>query len=222
MEFTPVHKQYVSNKHPSAHLMVDIETTGLPDKGKFNVNILTIAVVPMGVLYGRVKSLYLKIKPVTDNRFFSDSSTLAWWNEQEPEVKAEALSGTLTHEEAAQRFVDYWKYCIQALAKYNTEIGKNSQVSPDITIWGNGNDFDCSIIEAWLTILGHKRPWKFKDSHSMRTALLMCPQHVRSYPPANAKHNALVDAVYQAKTIHELLTGEEYDTEQALNSENVA
>jgi len=202
----PAHELDRSVKNSVAHIMTDIETLSAPNKGRFNCQILSIALVPMGVLTG-VPSCYIKINPTPDERFFQDEKTKIWWGEQNKDVKDEAFSGSLSQEEAADVFIAYWKMCENKINELNDErLAQNLRpYSMDIGLWGNGNDFDNNIIMSWLEILNRPVPWKYWNSHSMRTALFLNPQIKRVFPSANTGHNALVDAKCQAKSINALL-----------------
>lgn len=207
----PVLKQFTDNKMPSAHLMIDLETVGRPSKGRDGVQILTIGIATMGVLKGLIPDGYIKIRPALDSRFTHDEDTLNWWRSQNPEVRNEALSGTMSHEDAALVFLEYFRKCKEALRRLIAEkaaAGEPNVISEDIGVWGNGSGYDISIISAWLEILGHEVPWEYYHVFDMRTATLLFPKIARVRPPAETAHNALTDAQFQALSVHRILTGE--------------
>lgn len=203
----PAHELDTTIKNPVAHLMTDIETLSVPYKGKFNCQILTIAIVPMGILFNQIPNCYIKINPKKDDRFYQDEKTLTWWNEQNEKTKNEAFSGTMSHEQAADVLLAYWDLCKQKIIEINSKRAlSNLKPFPlDIGFWGNGNDFDNSIISSWLEILERPVPWTYWNSHSMRTALFLNPQLKRVFPSDSESHNALKDAICQAKSINQLL-----------------
>ena len=202
---------YIKKKYPQAHLMLDIETLGTPTKGKFNVQILTIAMYPFGILAGKIEPFYIKLDPVEDSRFFTTQDTINWWSEQETAVKLESLSGDLTHEEGVDKFLKYYQRCLDIVSVINTQLSQDGKemINPNVAIWGNGCEFDNIIVQSWIEICGREVPWTFNNNHSMRTAGIIRPNIKRCYPPQNQAHNALVDAAYQAKSVHKMLTGDE-------------
>jgi exodeoxyribonuclease VIII len=69
-------------------------------------------------------------------------------------------------------------------------------------VWGNGSDFDNVILENAFDRIGVEAPWKFYNNRCFRTMKNQFPVE----PPAREGdlHNALDDAIHQAKHLIEI------------------
>lgn len=78
----------------------------------------------------------------------------------------------------------------------------------DVEIWGNGADFDNVILGDLFKAYGCEKPWTYTNNRCFRT--LKNLRHTRDMVmPARAgtHHNALDDAVHQARCLQVLMTG---------------
>jgi hypothetical protein len=68
-------------------------------------------------------------------------------------------------------------------------------------IWGNGSDFDCVILVNAYKAIGMTAPWKFSKHRCYRTLKNEAKLRpgVELPPREGTHHNALDDAIYQAK-----------------------
>lgn len=85
-------------------------------------------------------------------------------------------------------------------------LGEFSQfLSPhgasNITIWGKGSDFDNVILANAYRALGLQAPWKYKNNRCVRTILALVPDACDGVESEGTKHNALDDAIYQARCV---------------------
>ena len=69
--------------------------------------------------------------------------------------------------------------------------------------WGNGNEFDQACIEAELDRTGHKPPWKYWESHNLRTLCQFVP--VRRKHRRVLRHHAGYDAHHEALRLADAL-----------------
>jgi 3' exoribonuclease, RNase T-like len=107
--------------------------------------------------------------------------TLIWWMNQ-----GEAAKGVFN--EAKQTLGT-------ALEDLTDWIG-----SDDCFVWSNGADFDLPMLAHAYTQLGMEVPWKYYNSRCFRTYKKLPGAKQVELPFAGTKHNALFDAVHQAKT----------------------
>lgn len=118
-----------------------------------------------------------------------DESTLIWWMKQSPEAQGVFTEPKQSLESALIDFVDWFG---------NAEF-----------IWANGADFDTPMLAHALRHFGIQAPWTF-GSRCVRTYKNL-PGMKSVKPPHNPlKHNALQDAITQAKhvqAIHAKLSG---------------
>jgi DNA polymerase III epsilon subunit-like protein len=108
--------------------------------------------------------------------------TLIWWMKQ-----GEASQGVFHESKQTLR---------TALSDLTDWIGD----ARDVKVWSNGADFDLPMLAHAYTSLGMDVPWQFWNSCCYRTYKnLPGAKNVR-IPFDGTKHNALFDAVHQAKT----------------------
>ena len=69
----------------------------------------------------------------------------------------------------------------------------------DCFVWSNGADFDLPMISHAFTSTGVDIPWKFFNSRCYRTYKNLPGAKNVKVPFTGVKHNALFDAVHQAK-----------------------
>lgn len=71
-------------------------------------------------------------------------------------------------------------------------------------VWGNGADFDCVILRSLFETYDVKVPWRYSDHRCFRTLKnLHCD--VQEPPRDGVHHNALNDAVHQARWLQTIL-----------------
>jgi DNA polymerase III epsilon subunit-like protein len=107
-------------------------------------------------------------------------STLIWWLGQSPEAQAVFHEAKMSLEPALVDFVQWF-----GDAKY---------------IWSNGADFDIPMMAHALRSFGMDTPWDFWNARCVRTMknLPGCKDIKVANP---VKHNALQDAIAQAKLV---------------------
>lgn len=156
-------------------VMIDLETLGTaPDSA-----ILSIGMARFDRKTGEIfETLYLKI---AEPELYggASKSTLAWWAEQDPLVRAEAFSGDTQAKDAAA-----------SVSRFLKESD---------CVWGNGATFDISMLEWWVSQFSVRLPFKFWNVRDVRTVIDLSGLNYRSIPFEGDRHNALADAIHQAK-----------------------
>lgn len=115
-----------------------------------------------------------------------DASTVLWWMKQNDDARAELNLPGITLPEALLKFTQFVRlnHC-------------------DVLIWGNGSDFDNTIIAAAYEACGLGRPWKFWNNRCYRTVKALKPEFKLEH--TGTHHNALDDAKSQARHLMEML-----------------
>lgn len=157
------------------HLMVDLETLDV----KSTATVLTLGAVrfdPFGTT--PMKELYLRVDIDSQDALGCTVSddTLAWWSNQNTDVKDEAfnpLNRIPIHEVINQFHALAWG-CDQ--------------------FWSHGATFDLMILQNLYDKLGRSYPWNFWQMRDTRTLFDLADSEM----PQDAKHNALEDAKRQA------------------------
>ena len=83
-----------------------------------------------------------------------------------------------------------------ALESLNEWVGEG-----EYSVWSNGADFDLPMIAHACTQLGVDIPWIYWNSRCFRTYKHLPGAKAIKLPFAGTKHNALFDAVHQARIV---------------------
>ena len=122
----------------------------------------------------------ITIKSCKELKFRIDKETLAWWDNQKEDVKYEALENPnrIPLKQALQEFSNWMKPC---------EI-----------IWGNGDDFDCTILGEAYNKCNIEIPWKFWNTRDLRTVMDLAKLKKSDFPKdKDQEHHALKDCYRQ-------------------------
>ena len=111
--------------------------------------------------------------------FDINEDVIAWWNTQDKKVRDEALSKCSTREP-----IDV------VLSNFNSWFGDS------VNIWGNGDDFDCSILSESYRQCELTPPWKFWNTRDCRTIYDLASIKKSMLPTGN-EHHALFDCYRQ-------------------------
>ena len=162
------------------HLMIDLETLDTQPKSV----ILSIG----AVIFTRTKLIneYYGVTEVfpqimKDRTISKD--TVEFWKKQSVEAQDLGQGGLITDE--LSYFLDFVK-----------TSGGNLN---DLKVWGKGPHFDVSIIESLLRDFNMEPPWKFWNVRDVRTFIDY--NKTKKLQMQGTAHNALADAIYQAKLI---------------------
>lgn len=121
----------------------------------------------------------IDIETTKAHGFTVSQSTLDWWDLQEPIAKNMAFSGKEKIEVVLQKLVDFY-----------SDNGCKE-------IWSKGALADIRWINNALDYFSIEKPWKYYKEFCFRTLLKSAPRF--KMPFAGIQHNALDDAIHQAK-----------------------
>lgn len=162
--------------------MLDLETLSSEN----NAAIVTIGAVRFDLISGSVwdtpdGTFYRVIIPKSSQKAGGhiDGNTFVWWLNQEEAARKSLLSEEAVPIEVALKDFSSWLRDI-----------------PCQGLWGNGADFDNTILRSSYDRLGWTAPWSHKINRCHRTMRSLAPNIKR--PEMGVKHNALDDAIAQA------------------------
>lgn len=165
------------------HIMVDLETMG-------NSNNAAIVAIGAAVFSEEgVGSTFYRTIDLDDAAKYGviDASTVKWWLQQEADARREL----------------YLASCPLRVALMDFSAWLGSQGAVD-GVWGFGATFDNVILRNAYKALDLFCPWHFRKDRCFRTVAAMYPQ-VEWEPRVGTHHNALDDAVTQARTAIKML-----------------
>ena len=162
------------------HAMIDLETMGT----RPGAAIVSIGAVIFDPRYGEVSedTFYRELDWEDQDRFICPETT-KWWEGQSDEAKQ------------AHFGLDSLDDVLNELAEWLPE---------DCKVWGNGATFDITMLEDAYYQCEIEVPWKFWNIRDCRTVLDMYESKRGGFNKAvnrQGAHNALQDAIYQAKYI---------------------
>jgi hypothetical protein len=157
------------------HVMVDLETLG---NGSHSA-ILSIGAVQFDET-GTGEQFYTRVdaESCVATGMKMDVSTVLWWFKQGEAARREVADGGVDIRNALEDLATWWP------AK--------------ATFWGNGATFDNVIVANAYQRLGIARPWGYTSDRCYRTMKAMFPT-IKADQMDGVAHNALADALYQAK-----------------------
>ena len=163
----------------STDLMIDIETLGTNN----NAHVMSIGMVWFDRHHPDEPLIELPIIHPELNQTLSkiDAKTVQFWMQQNSEAK--------------QIFAD----TVERTHLYVAATQVMEQVKQASRIWAKDPDFDCVILANFVSHYGDNNfEWPFFNNRSVRTMLDNYPV-AKNIPFEGVKHNALADAVHQAK-----------------------
>lgn len=164
-------------------VMIDIETLDvLPSSVVLSVGLVTFSEFNYNEPKNK-KHLVLNIEE-QQNRTQSES-TLAFWEKQDPEIKAAAFSGDkLSVKEALFQILEYFD-----------DIRETNHID---LVWGQGYGFDMTILESLFRENLLTPPWKFNQTRDSRTLFGLLKTDPRPKESFKTLHRADEDAYWQA------------------------
>lgn len=170
------------------HIMLDIETMGVSS----NAAIMSIGACYFEPSTGEIGDTFHEQIDISSNGQI-DASTVIWWMKQD-----DAARSKFYNNDKAEPI----RYVLAMFADF---------VKPNCQVWGNGVAFDNVIIR---NAYDHSPPWKFWNDRDVRTMVelgkVIGIDPKRDFPFEGVKHDALADAIHQAKyvsAIWQALTG---------------
>lgn len=174
------------------NIMLDLETMG---KGS-NAAIVSIGAVFFNPLTGELgEEFYERIWLESAAKHGElDASTVAWWLGQSDEARAE-----INHNDSVGL-----NEAIRGFSEFVINNTKGSFI--DTRVWGNGCTFDNVIIANAYKQLHLQKPWSYAGDMDVRTIVelgrkLLNFDPKKDMPFEGEKHNALADAIHQAKYV---------------------
>lgn len=178
------------------HLIMDAEKGVKPMKQQIIVDLETLGKKPGAVIlsigaakfgHGEILDTFyerINIESSLKHNFEVDAPTILWWMEQ--------------NDEARREICQPGKDISSVLENFRAYVGNEGA-----EIWGNGADFDNVLLSYAYNRLEMRCPWTHRDNRCYRTLKNLCPQIelVRE----GCHHNALDDAISQAKHLMEIL-----------------
>jgi hypothetical protein len=164
------------------HCMLDLETLG-KTPGSIILSIGAVIFDADGIH----NKFYQLVDPKTceENGLRADAETVMWWMRQSQEAREALLEGG--------------KACLfDALAHFSEWLPEG------IPLWGNGSDFDNSILEAGFRAVGITPPWQYWQNRCFKTARALHPEIAAPVEPI-IKHHALYDAIAEAEHLRKIL-----------------
>lgn len=171
---------------PCINIMIDIETLGLEPRSVIG----SIAAVPFATAFP-IDSFYEKASVASSLHIGCkvSESTRDWWSKQSQELYEEAFGGVED---------------IQQVIRHLTGYIKSLPGEPQV--WANGAAFDIPLLEAVYDLCALTVPWKYSNVRCYRTLKELYP-HIKAVTiPGATKHNALADAMYQARHAERILS----------------
>lgn len=171
------------------NLMLDLETMG---NGTY-APIISIGAVffdPATGKTGEEFSVNVSLESSMRYRSRPDASTILWWMDQSEDARRSLKENPVELTSALSEFSDYI-----------SDYGNPKYVQ----VWGNGASFDCVILRSSYTLTGQQAPWQWWNDRDVRTIVEMGKaigfDPKRDMPFDGTRHNALADAIHQAKYV---------------------
>ena len=165
--------------------MVDLETLGT-NSDAVVVSIGAVMFGPEGVSENGFYAVLDRTEQIRLGRKIN-SSTVDWWMQQSVEARA------------------VFKVPTEPVGKVLTIFSEF--VGNDPFTWGNGADFDCTILGSLYSSFNLQKPWSYSKNRCFRT-LKNTVQPTKNLPRRKGTHhNALHDAIHQAKHAVILMQG---------------
>lgn len=170
-------------------ISIDLETLG----NRSDAAILSIGAAALNRDTGKIGPTMYQIIDLDDALRHGTvrGDTLKWWMQQSAQAKAVfTATNRVSLYEGLRALNDF----VRALPA-------------DVCVWGNGSSFDISILEhAYDRVAdrgtpGFKEEWKFWSVRDLRTAVDLADVSKTDVPFTGVAHNAIDDAVHQAKVL---------------------
>lgn len=119
-----------------------------------------------------------------------DPFTIMWWMRQNDDSRANFEALDHSGSDLKEVLLQFANWLI---------------VYPKATFWGNGNRFDCGILEGAYQSLGLSAPWITKNERDMRTYIMGYEEHYESSATRkDAVHDPRKDCLYQIAVLQKV------------------
>ncbi|HAU8124832.1 TPA: exonuclease [Escherichia coli] len=180
------HQEITSTSRTCDHLMIDLETMGKnPD-----APIISIGAIFFDPQTGDVGPEFSKTIDLETAGGVIDRDTIKWWLKQSREAQSAIMTDEIPLDDALLQLREF--------------IDENSGEF-FVQVWGNGANFDNTILRRSYERQGITCPWRYYNDRDVRTIVELGKAidfDARTAIPFEGKrHNALDDARYQAKYV---------------------
>ncbi|MGI1993285.1 3'-5' exoribonuclease domain-containing protein [Escherichia coli] len=180
------HQEITSTSRTCGHLMIDLETMGKnPD-----APIISIGAIFFDPQTGDVGPEFSKTIDLETAGGVIDRDTIKWWLKQSREAQSAIMTDEIPLDDALLQLREF--------------IDENSGEF-FVQVWGNGANFDNTILRRSYERQGITCPWRYYNDRDVRTIVELGKaidfDARTAIPFEGERHNALDDARYQAKYV---------------------
>ena len=180
------HHEITSTSRTCDHLMIDLETMGKnPD-----APIISIGAIFFDPQTGDVGPEFSKTIDLETAGGVIDRDTIKWWLKQSREAQSAIMTDEIPLDDALLQLREF--------------IDENSGEF-FVQVWGNGANFDNTILRRSYERQGIPCPWRYYNDRDVRTIVELGKaidfDARTAIPFEGERHNALDDARYQAKYV---------------------
>ncbi|RBW85464.1 exonuclease [Escherichia coli] len=180
------HQEITSTSRTCDHLMIDLETMGKnPD-----APIISIGAIFFDPQTGDVGPEFSKTIDLETAGGVIDRDTIKWWLKQSREAQSAIMTDEIPLDDALLQLREF--------------IDENSGEF-FVQVWGNGANFDNTILRRSYERQGITCPWRYYNDRDVRTIVELGKaidfDARTAIPFEGERHNALDDARYQAKYV---------------------
>ena len=180
------HHKGTSTSGTCDHLMIDLETMGKnPD-----APIISIGAIFFDPQTGDMGPEFIKTIDLETAGGVIDRDTIKWWLKQSREAQSAIMTDEIPLDDALLQLREF--------------IDENSGEF-FVQVWGNGANFDNTILRRSYERQGIPCPWRYYNDRDVRTIVELGKaidfDARTAIPFEGERHNALDDARYQAKYV---------------------
>ncbi|HAU9315567.1 TPA: exonuclease [Escherichia coli] len=180
------HYNLTSTSRAGIHLMIDLETMGKnPD-----APIISIGAIFFDPQTGDMGPEFSKTVDLETAGGVIDRDTIKWWLKQSREAQSAIMTDEIPLDDALLQLREF--------------IDENSGEF-FVQVWGNGANFDNTILRRSYERQGIPCPWRYYNDRDIRTIVELGKaidfDARTAIPFEGERHNALDDARYQAKYV---------------------
>ena len=180
------HQEITSTSRTCDHLMIDLETMGKnPD-----APIISIGAIFFDPQTGDMGPEFSKTIDLETAGGVIDRDTIKWWLKQSREAQSAIMTDEIPLDDALLQLREF--------------IDENSSEF-FVQVWGNGANFDNTILRRSYERQGIPCPWRYYNDRDVRTIVELGKaidfDARTAIPFEGERHNALDDARYQAKYV---------------------
>ncbi|EPC9817118.1 3'-5' exoribonuclease domain-containing protein [Escherichia coli] len=180
------HQEITSTSRTCDHLMIDLETMGKnPDSP-----IISIGAIFFDPQTGDMGPEFSKTIDLETAGGVIDRDTIKWWLKQSREAQSAIMTDEIPLDDALLQLREF--------------IDENSGEF-FVQVWGNGANFDNTILRRSYERQGIPCPWRYYNDRDVRTIVELGKaidfDARTAIPFEGERHNALDDARYQAKYV---------------------